>query len=166
MRVTLRDATLSDVHEIMQDLSDISRHELTKVFGSTWKALKDVRTFLANGKAEVALAEDGKPLLVFGHMPHAKLAPDRVTWFIASKRYFELGPHAVLRTRRRLQQIRRDWPMRFYCYTLSPHPDVHRWLTLLGFTAQPAYGQLADGSFTFTMDPTPKAKRDDAPLRA
>jgi hypothetical protein len=52
--------------------------------------------------------------------------------------------------------------MRFYCYTLSPHPDAARWLTLLGFTAQPG-GLLADGSFTYVMDPEPKAKRDDAP---
>ncbi len=135
MNLVLRTATLADIYELGLHLSEISKAELTELFGSNWwEALRNVKEFLAAGPADVLLA-DGKPICALGHMPHNVYEGARVTWFIASQAYFDMGPRGVVYGRNYMKRLQREYPGTvFYSYTRSPHPEVGRWFRACGMS--------------------------------
>lgn len=161
---TERSANIHDVYDITQSLSDISRQELSSHPHSTsWDVMKAVMPMLKAGPA-IAWCEDGKPLMIFGHTVHPLAAPDRITWFMATQRYFELGPRGVRFGRGLLKRLQRDWPRtRFWTYSGSKHPAMHRWFKLLG------YAGMVDKTkqyTSFVIQPPPIAAKQDSPKRA
>lgn len=126
-------ANIGDVRRVLDDLSDISADELGRSALTPWKALKAAKVFFASGPADVIL-EDDAPIAVFGHC--AQEPGVRVTWFLAAKRYFELGTRGVLYTRRHLRTVQRRYPAQtqFHTYSGSRHPMAVRWFSLLGYS--------------------------------
>ncbi len=157
MKMTVRTGTIHDAYAGAQKLSDINRNELISKFGDTWwDALKMVKDFLALGTATV-LDIDGEPAAIFGHLPHTQHQNARVTWFLATNAYFELGARGVIMARRYLDQLQNVYPGEtFYSLTNSDHPDVNRWFNLLGYRltgGAPNYRE-------YTLAPKRREQRD------
>lgn len=135
MKLETQPATLADIYELSLHLSEISKAELSQVFGANWwQGLARVKEFLNAGPAEV-LRADGKPVCALGHMPHAGISGARVTWFIAAQSYFDMGARGTIYGRNYMRRLQREFPGTvFYSYTYSPHPDVDRWFRLCGMT--------------------------------
>lgn len=168
MSFTEREANMHDLYLITRNLSDISRSELAAhPHSTTWDVLKSVAPMLDEGRTVVWLEND-VPIMVFGHTKHPLAAPDRVTWFVATQRYFDLGARGVRFARGYLQRMQRDWPRTvFWTYSGSKHPAMKRWFKLLG------YGPMVDQtkayrSFTLVplAVPTVANAREDSPKRA
>lgn len=160
-KLLLKTATVADVHQVAQSLSEISRAEMVYKFGAEWwHTIRVVKDFLTLGPG-VTLLEDDRPVCVFGHFP--KPEGGRVTWFLSTDRYFALGARGVVFTRRYLDGLRRAWPGEaFHSYSSSPHPDVWRWFKLLGYTQ---IGDSSPGYRHFVLPPLADERRD-APSRA
>jgi hypothetical protein len=167
-RFTERTATKHDIYEISRNLSDISREEMMSEPDTTaWDVFRTVVPLLDAGPTTV-WCEDGYPIVVFGHDKHPATEKDRVTWLMATPRYFDLGMRSVRFSREFLKRLRRDWPnTKFWTYSSSTHPDVERWFGLLG------YGPMVDQTahyraFALTPDTTKPAlsEIDDTPMLA
>lgn len=148
MILRLRTATLVDVYTLAQDLSEISKGELTAMFGSNWwEALKLVKDFLKAGPADVLVA-DGKPVCALGHMPHSGMENTRITWFLASQAYFDMGARGVVYGRNYMKKLQRDYPGTvFYSYTRSPHSEVGRWFRACGMS----YSGQVEGARAYVL---------------
>jgi hypothetical protein len=135
VKITYREATLTDAHDVSANLSDINRNELEAMYGKKnwWEALRLVKDFLVAGPADAIMA-DGKVVAVFGHMRHKFDRDHRVTWFLAKPEFYALGVAGVLFARRYLLTLRKNYPgIGFYTYSHSDHPDAGRWFELIGF---------------------------------
>lgn len=159
-KLVIREAKISDVYEILQNLSDINRQELNAIFGTSdpWRALPLAKEFMAAGPADV-LEEDGKPVCLLGHLPHSLYTMHRVTWFLATQSFFaNLAARTVAMGRRYLRGIQQNYPSaNFYSYSKSTHPDAARWFKALGFTVQ-----WDNGSKVFTLPASHRRDRSAA----
>jgi hypothetical protein len=157
---TVKSTNIAHIYEIVNMLSDISRHEI-EAFGYTpWTFLKDANVLLDSEGAEVKTGfVEGKPVVVVGTFPNGQISDLRSTMLVASKRFFELGAPMVRYGRRYIRTVVDRRPgCRFAVYTRSAHPDVTRWFRLLGF-AGPVDDPLAGDNLVFEMY---GKRRDDA----
>lgn len=122
-----RAATRADFFDVAVDLSAQTYQEVSRMddpqgfFTLADNAVQD-------GRARALAAPDGKPLVLFGLNDFGGYTS---MWTMATRRYFALGAAGVLATRRFLATLDHDRPM--FVVTCSPHPDVGKWLHLLGF---------------------------------
>lgn len=135
----IREARLSDVYDILKDLSEINKRELETIFGTSnwWKAIPLTKEFMAAGPADV-LVENGKPVCILGHMPHSLYTMHRVTWFLGTQSFFDnIAARTVATGRRYLRGVQQRYPgANFYSYSKSDHPQAERWFRALGFVVQ------------------------------
>jgi hypothetical protein len=133
MKILLRKATISDVHNIMPHLSYVNRAELFVDGSTAWDMIGIARGFLKNGTADAVFLGD-ELIAIFGHCPNESERGVRTTWFLATERFWELGVRGVVYARKYLSRLRREYPTTpFVSYSDSPHPAVNRWFSLLGY---------------------------------
>jgi len=127
--------SISHVYELMRDLSTISRWEIDAFGYTTWSFLKESHELLEQPGVEIETGfENGKPIVVLGTIPHGQLGKVRVVYLVAAERFFALGAPMVRYARKYVCKVADKYPgCRFDAYTASPHPQVDRWLALLGF---------------------------------
>ncbi|WP_137389146.1 hypothetical protein [Rhodoligotrophos defluvii] len=133
--IRYKKATLADVAAVLNNCSEITAQEMEEIGISGWKMLALLRK---NGLDHAEAAFDGRgPLYIFNHS-RTRISTVRSTTFLATKRYFDLGPRGVFVARQHLANITRDWPgVIFESRTLSRHKDVARWFKALGFSPMP-----------------------------
>jgi hypothetical protein len=118
-------------------LSEISRWEIEKFGYTEWSFLKECHELLDQPGVEMETGFDreDRPIVIFGTVPHAQDPVVRVIYLIAAQRFFDLGAPMVRFARRYVRKVVDQRPgFRFDAYTASPHPQVDRWLHLLGFS--------------------------------
>lgn len=120
-------AKISDVYNIIQDLSDQNRAEHVAMGLTEWQVLKDAAAWVKEWPTVTGWIDD-KPAFVFGVLG----VEQKLTWFLGTKAYFKSGAVGVLGARRILRQAKeKHGPL--LTISQSLHPDVDRWFTLLGF---------------------------------
>jgi hypothetical protein len=156
----LRKANLVDVHDIMPRLSHVNKVELFTDGSTPWQVIAMAREFLSKGTADAVFLGD-ELIAIFGHTPHQSENGVRVTWFLATERFWELGVRGVVYARKYLSRLRREYPTTpFVSYSDSPHPAVDRWFSLLGYR-QIYAPYLRCKAFRFEP-PSQDALRDEA----
>jgi hypothetical protein len=155
MKVEYRTTVIGDVYAILERLSDTNDAELANAGHTRWSALKEAHVWLKSGEAETMFVDDD-PVAVLGHFKHE--APGaRVTWFIATQRFWELGFTGVRLARKYLTSLQARYPgVVFYSYPQSGHKDTARWFTLLGYDPIYSLGRIIG----YRLDPP---VRDDKP---
>ena len=123
-----RTATFSDIYAVWGNLSDQNADEIEAAGLDPWTGLKMFRQFNLDSPGQVAILGN-KPAFVFGVVKSDKLA---TTWFIATQAYFDHGTPAVLHARRFLREKRAEYG-KLTTVTMSKHPDVERWFSVLGY---------------------------------
>jgi hypothetical protein len=139
--ITHRPAKYSDVFAILEDLSDVSRAEMMNFDRSNWDALYCAKACMRGGGLD-CLVENGTPLAVIGTVSNAEDCYKHATWFMASKKFFDLGVKSVIGGQRYMRQLAKSRPgVSFESLTASKHPQVERWFALLGFRRVMVYSQ-------------------------
>ncbi len=131
----IRSARVKHLADVYEDLSEVTRGEIRASNELPFNLLHKMRQHLFRvGAVSRAVSVGGETLFILSHEPHPYLRNNRVTSFIASQAFFDMGAAGVRLGRRYLATLRRDWPgVTFESHTKSPHPDAARWFTLLGF---------------------------------
>lgn len=134
MKASIRSATPDDVSRVFATISKQSRDEIRANGTDIADVEAGYRAAAAEGSAYASVA-DGELLTVFGFSKHED---SYGMWSVGTERFFALGAPGVRETRRFFQQINLNAPLSVV--TTSPHPDVERWLRLLGFRFSSQHG--------------------------
>lgn len=138
-----RDTTEADLAYVLERLCPMHRAEHAALGFDHETALAKARFFLSRGHS-VTVEIDGQPACVFGAFPDLGV---NTTWMIATDAYFGAGVPAILHARRYLRNlVKHIGPL--LTSTLSPHPDVGRWLELIGYRKEAQEGDLQIFSYT------------------
>lgn len=127
--IDVRVATWADIETVLANLSDqnTAEYEAVGLHGDDLRA--KMCRFMLQGETECAWF-DGAPQSVFCVVQTPVFGA--VTWFLATKAYFAAGPRAVIAGRKQIRAARqRHGPIT--SFVTSAHPDVDRWLRVLGF---------------------------------
>lgn len=131
----------SHVAQLVGALSDVSAAEAHELGYSNWQVAHELRAAVVRGAGD-AVSDARGLLFVMAHEPHPTEPAVRVTTFAATQRYFGMGASGVRLGGRYLANLRKRYPgVTFEAHTFSPHPEVDRWFTVLGFE------KLAPGMF-------------------
>lgn len=123
-----RPATDADLVYVLERLCAAHRAEHKAMGLDYGTALARARGFLRRGHS-VTFDLRGEPACVFGAFPDSGV---HTTWMLATEPYFSSYLVASLTAKRHLQRlVRQVGPL--FTSTLSPHPEVGRWLTVLGY---------------------------------
>lgn len=126
-------ARTAHLARLFEEISDVSRAEADALRLTPWAIAHELRGAIARGAGD-AVSDAGGLLFVLAHEPHATEPGVRVTSFAATRRYFGMGASSIRIGWRYLANLRRRHPgIAFEAHTFSPHPDVDRWFTVLGF---------------------------------
>lgn len=131
----IRSARVKHLNEVYEDLSAVTRGEVRASNELPFNLIHRMRAHLFRvGAVSSAVSIGGETLFILSHEPHPYARNTRMTSFIASQAFFDMGAAGVRLGRRYLETLQRDWPgITFESHTKSPHPDAARWFTLLGF---------------------------------
>ncbi len=128
-----RRGTFADVDHVLSDLSDVSAIEMMNFECTKWDMLKRARACMDSGGLD-CLVENDEPLAMIGTVITNGQPYTHRTWFIASKKYFDMGVKSVIAGRRYMSTLAKSRPgVSFESLTASSHPEVERWFALLGF---------------------------------
>lgn len=123
--VLILTATTRDARRVLDNISDRTKAEYdlagvdpAEMVSSAIKAEK--RMYVS--------VSDEKYLTLFGFNDYGSHVS---MWTIATPHFYDLGAPGVRETRRFFRHL--DFGKPLVVVTLSPHPDVDRWMRLLGF---------------------------------
>lgn len=127
-----RQATYADVDAVLDNLSQISADEMSKVgIQNRWavklraKMCKDKGTFHAGIKGD-------KPICIFGAIPFE--TNTLRTWFIGSDDYFTNDLSTLRGSRRYMDYLAKRFPhFSIESLSRSEHPAVLKWFRAMGF---------------------------------
>lgn len=118
---------MRDADAVFDDLSTQTQEELSTAGLDVSAQKSRAQRYIGKGKAYVSENEDG-PLTLFGFEDHSDYLS---MWSVATPRFYDLGADGVRVTRRFFLNMDIDVPL--VVVTASPHPEVGRWLRLIGF---------------------------------
>lgn len=142
MSIVIRPADRFDVSAAISAISDQSKAELAVAGATTAQAAQAFRIAADRGEA-YASERDGEILTLFGFN---EFDDHYSMWSIGTKAFFGGGIALVLATRRFFDSLDLDKPLAVV--TKAPHPDVDRWLTLLGLR----FSSEQDGARIYWLD--------------
>lgn len=129
MTYDFRVATWADVESVLDRLSDQHRAEYAKL-GVPDDILKMRMIHFMMGGETKALWFDGLPQAILAISPTPEHGP--VTWLAVTREYFEKGLPALRAAKVYMKEaVKRHGTITSFIG--SEHPDVTRWLTLIGF---------------------------------
>lgn len=148
----------SHVARLITDLSDVSRAEADTLGFTAWQVGHELRAAVCRGAGD-AVSDEGGLLFLMAHEPHPVEPGVRVTTFAATRRYFGMGASSIRLGWRYLANLRKRYPATaFEAHTFSPHPDVDRWFTALGFEKlAPGMYRLSTSALQSSTLPTSRA---------
>lgn len=132
MRLRTRPATIGDAVSVLSRMSDVTKAEMQALGRGAFDTLVAAKTYIRDGDA--VCAHTRQPLFVLGLVPHAMVPNLKLTWFIATQEWFDLGAKGVLLGRKIMRDLAARHPGAIIqSVSLSPHPDAPRWFALHGF---------------------------------
>jgi hypothetical protein len=140
---------MSDVAQVLNQISDVSLVEYQAAGFDSWNATAHIRRLRnkPGGEAFTAFDDKGRPLYIFGSY-RGIIKTQRATFFAGTQRFFDLGGGTVREMRKLLRWMQERHPgITFISHTASPHPMVKRWYTLIG--GRLAYSDLDSDVFFF-----------------
>lgn len=146
MNPTITRATRDDVRQALAHISRQSSDELAAMGFLPAEAMDGFERNADRGAAYVSKIDDGVPLTLFGFN---EFDDHFSMWSIGTTRFFEAGAPGVRATRRFFRGLALPKPVAVV--TKAPHPDVDRWLRLLGLRFS---GEVA-GSRVYWLDCRP-----------
>lgn len=125
----VRVATLADAENVLSRLCDQNRAEAAQMgYSDSVLALK-LAAFMLRGES-YALWFDGQPQFILSIADEPNIGP--CTWFIASKEFFNKGMRAPKWSRQFLKELAFNHGD-LITISASGHPDVERWMRILGY---------------------------------
>lgn len=132
--IRTRPATVDDVREVFENLSDHTKAELSEVMMDP-KALEAEYIGHAARGGAWAMDVDGEPVLVYGVKSYDGYYS---MWSAATPEYYDLGTTGIRATRYFLEHMDFDAPL--IIMSASPHEHTERWFNVLGFVKRKEVG--------------------------
>lgn len=129
-----------EAQRVMANLSPQTRDEFAL-------AGEDPHDFLAAvfaaGHDAFIYSRDDAPLALFGFNDYREYTS---MWTLAAAPFYRLGARGIRELRVFFRGLNLSKPL--YVITMSPHPEVERWLTALGFELVESHGFRKDFVYT------------------
>lgn len=124
-RISFSRASPIEAQRVLADLSSQSRDEFALLDQDPQDFVQ--RSF-AQGNPAYISTRDEIPLTLYGFQDYRTYVS---MWSLATKAFYALGPAGIRETRAFFRDLNFGKPL--VVVTTSPHPDVERWMRLLGF---------------------------------
>jgi len=132
MRLRSRPAQLGDAISVLTRCSDITKAELQQLGHSPFGALVLAKDYLKTGDA--ICVHNRQPLFVLGLVPHPMVPRLKLTWFMATQEWFDLGAKGIRLGRRYMRQLADRHPGQIIqSLSLLTDRKTARWFRAHGF---------------------------------